>query len=178
MTSLPITVGAVPIPAGARLRLTTLTGVRFPYIADVPVFTSGAPDASAVPPPPPPPPTAGALLAVVLAGASSDLSFLEGQVRAVIDGELVVLSSGTEDYFLSGQYFDLGTYATPGAGCTSIDRVGSAFSAWRLHEEDPVVWSAGIALTWRIGEARIKANATNVTTYAWAYVWDPAAAGA
>lgn len=48
----------------------------------------------------------------------------------------VKLSSGTEDYFLSGQYFDLGAFHTPISGCTHMDRfVNHSFAAYKVFEE-------------------------------------------
>lgn len=68
----------------------------------------------------------------------------------------MLLSSGTEDLcvctlpcgppvhspvalthrFLSAQYFDLGTYNTPIAGCTTIRRVfDHSFTAYKMWEE-------------------------------------------
>ena len=41
---------------------------------------------------------------------------LEGTHIATIDGDETILSSGFEDYYLSGQYFDAGPFATPISG--------------------------------------------------------------
>lgn len=107
---------------------------------------------------------AGALLQTTFYGISSNLHYLEGEVRSVIDGQVgrkchnvttcllcshsrcrffpaglsqdVKLSSGTEDYFLSGQYFDLGAFHTPISGCTHMDRfVNHSFAAYKVFEE-------------------------------------------
>jgi hypothetical protein len=45
--------------------------------------------------------------------SSNALNFLEGDERGVIDGELAIAGTGTEDYFNSAFYFADGAYATP-----------------------------------------------------------------
>jgi hypothetical protein len=62
----------------------------------------------------------GCVLLVTLAAQSANLKYLEGRVRVLLDGEAMDLSSGTEDYFLSGQYFDLGVFHTPLSGSTVL----------------------------------------------------------
>jgi hypothetical protein len=111
------------------------------------------------------------LLAVTLSGASSSFVYLEGELVATVDGSEQLLSSGTEDFFLSAQYFDLGTFTTPLSGCTALDRDASTFTAFKLFEEDPVVWHANFSLVWNLGDTSWPGNATTVTSLTWAYVW-------
>ena len=60
----------------------------------------------------------GALLMVMQTVVSGNSHCLEGTHRAKIDGAETILSSGFEDYFLSGQYFDAGPFATAVSGMT------------------------------------------------------------
>eukprot|EP00042_Codosiga_hollandica_P058453 m.881539 g.881539 ORF g.881539 m.881539 type:complete len:170 (-) comp59862_c0_seq9:3620-4129(-) len=114
----------------------------------------------------------GMLFLVTLAAKSSNLHYLEGRVRSVVDGSDLLLSSGTEDYFLSAQYFDLGVFHTPLSGCTTFDRaITHSFSAYKFHVADPVVWQHSFALTWDIGDDLHPVEATTMTSYVWAYVW-------
>lgn len=159
MTNLPVTIGALQLPATARLKLRTLEHYEAQPYELVQLYNATGP---------------GALLQTTLSGISSNLHYLEGEINCVIDDEFVRLSSGTEDYFLSGQYFDLGTFHTPLSGCTLIDRfVNHSFAAWKLFEQDPVVWSKDFELTWEIGKdhGSLSPKQTNITTYVWAYEW-------
>ena len=89
-----------------------------------------------------------------------------------------LISSGTEDYFLGTWYFDKGMYTTPVAGVTWMDtedldyvngaepgdpvtnvsqqtrprtsnRNATVFSAYRLHDVDPLWFRNGLCVTWR-----------------------------
>lgn len=160
LTGLPVTLGPLQLPPAARLKLRALENYAAAPLEEVPVYSR--------------PDGAGALLLTAFTGASPhNLTYLEGETRSTLDGEPLLLSSGTEDFFLSGQYFDLGEYHTPLSGCTNIDRLFNfTFAAWKLWEEDPVVWSRDFNMTWRMGEARgIRPGPTNITTYVWAYEW-------
>ena len=122
---------------------------------------------------------AGLLFQVTMAARSSNFEFLEGQMRAYYgsDTQPQFLSSGLEDYFLGTYYFNRGLYHLPQAGLTHKDEATSSFSAYRYHEEDPVVFSDGLRLTCRCGERRGEKifgttghpKAASYTTYAWIY---------
>jgi len=110
--------------------------------------------------------------------SSRDLSYLEACMRAYIGNgnEPLYLSSGLEDYFLGTYYFNKGRYANKLAGLTHLDKGKSEFSAYRLHDDDPVFFQDGLRLTNRCGE-KIGEKAfsdppqTRYTTYVWLYQW-------
>eukprot|EP00966_Prymnesium_polylepis_P083548 1935449-Prymnesium_polylepis.1 len=67
----------------------------------------------------------------------------------------MLLSSGTEDYFLGTYYFNKGAYTTPIAGVTHLNRTGghgADFSGYRVHTDEPLVFDSGVSLTWRNGD--------------------------
>ena len=92
-----------------------------------------------------------------------------------------MLSSGTEDYFLGTYYFNRGSYHLPLAGLThkSQDSEGNcSFSAYRFHEDDPILFQKGLRLFWRNGEqkdGKIYGDGlpkrSQVTSYVWLYEW-------
>ena len=168
--NMPVEIGGHRLPSRARLKLHKMENriikpfVEFP-MADV----QGD----------------GALYQVTMAakglrktGSWKDLSYLEACVRAYIGGaaEPVLLSSGLEDYFLGTYYFNRGGYATPLAGLTHFDSKENEFSAYRFHEDDPVVFHNGLRLTCRCGEVLNGEKLgdppdTQYTTYVWLYQW-------
>lgn len=108
----------------------------------------------------------------------SDLSYMESCIRAYMNGtsEPLFLSSGLEDYFLGTYYFQKGRYTNKLAGLTHFDPKTNEFSAYRLHEDDPVFFQEGFRLTNRCGEkidGKIFHNPppTRYTTYVWLYQW-------
>ncbi len=116
----------------------------------------------------------------MMSARSSNLNFMEGEIRAYIDGTTtpLLLSSGLEDYFLGTYYFRKGIYYTPVAGLTFMDNTNSSFSAYRFHDDDPVFFQNGLRLTNRVGErdepsGRVFGNPqeTTYTTYVWLYEW-------
>ena len=103
----------------------------------------------------------GALYQVTIAGRGlqdrgdwTSLSFLEGCMRAYLDGsaEPVLLSSGLEDDFLGTYYFNRGRYANDLAGLTHFDPKARTFSAYRFQDQDPLFFRSGLRLTCRCGE--------------------------
>jgi D-arabinan exo alpha-(1,3)/(1,5)-arabinofuranosidase (non-reducing end) len=126
---------------------------------------------------------AGALYQVMLAVRSGSWSFLEAMFRAYIDGatEPLLLSSGTEDYFLGTYYFNRGMYHLPLAGLTHKSKDPKetcSFSAYRIHDKDPVLFQKGLRLLWRNGEAKdgkvygpAPPLRSQVTSYVWVYEW-------
>ena len=133
--------------------------------------------------------TAGAIYQVTVAAKGTrpnrswkDLSFMEGCMRAYMNGEAkpVFLSSGFEDYFLGTYYFNRGKYANDLAGVTHLDPQACAVSAYRFHDTDPVVFKSGLRLTLRCGDHAGGDDArpiegdpppTSYTTYVWLYQW-------
>ncbi len=123
----------------------------------------------------------GMIFQVTMAAKSTNLEFMEGQMRAYMgtSKEPQFLSSGLEDYFLGTYYFNRGLYHLPQAGLTHKDEANSSFSAYRFHEIDPVFFSNGIRLTCRCGEKRGNKvfgttghpQPTTYTTYVWTFEW-------
>ena len=139
--------------------------------------------------------TPGLLYQVTIFAQSSDYNYLEACMRAKIDGsDISWLSSGTEDFFLSGYYYNRGVYHTDHSGLTYKENPGT-MSAYKFFESDPIVFSKSFELIWRCGET-INVNQgcpndwpppvaetynnekrysspslanTTVTTYAWVY---------
>ena len=78
-----------------------------------------------------------------------DLSFMESCIRAYEKGkkEPMYVSSGLEDYFLGTYYFNTGRYANKLAGLTHFDEENQEFSAYRLHEDDPIFFQNALRRT-------------------------------
>lgn len=123
----------------------------------------------------------GLVFLVTMAARSSNFEFMEGQMRAYLGGEATpqYLSSGLEDYFLGTYYFNRGLYHLSEAGLTHKDESDFSFSAYRFHNEDPILFKDGIKLACRCGERRGQKTfgatghpqPTLYTTYAWTYEW-------
>ena len=140
MKNYPTIVGDLQLPSNARVRLHSLinhTAEMFDYTTLV--NSTGK---------------SGLLYAVSLSASSNLLIFLEACMRAYIDGSTtpMFLSSGTEDYFNSADYFDGGPFEFDSAGCTSVDHAANMVSAYRVHAADPVVWHQSFELVWRNSE--------------------------
>jgi hypothetical protein len=168
--NLPLTLGGVRLPDGARLKLHRLENHVAQRLEEFSLCDVQG---------------AGALYQVTIAaktnrvtGGWKDLSFLEACMRAYFDGadEPVLLSSGLEDYFLGTYYFNRGKYATAVAGLTHLDKQNASFSAYRFHDEDPIFFQQGLRLTCRCGE-ELRGHVfhdpseTTYTTYTWVYEW-------
>jgi hypothetical protein len=166
--NLPLHLGQIQLPESARLRLQVREDVTVE-----PFQMHSAAESVA----------AGALYQVMLAVRNNNFSYLEGMLRAYLDGarEPVMLSSGTEDYFLGTYYFNRGMYHLPLAGLThkAQDAQGNcSFSAYRFHEEDPILFQRGLRLLWRNGEEKdgkvyggVPPQQSLVTSYVWIYEW-------
>jgi hypothetical protein len=128
----------------------------------------------------------GAIFQVAIAaqGTSGDeLTYLEACMRAYLGGakKPVMLSSGLEDYFLGTYYFDSGRYYSDMAGLSRLDEKKLSFSAYRIHDQDPLFFSNGLRLTCRNGEtehgtpegpiAYKNHPITRFTTYTWTCEW-------
>jgi len=164
--NLPVFLGQVRLPQNARLRLQVHEDVELEPLQRLNLCESSL---------------AGALYQVTLSVASKNFNFLEAMFRAYMNNakEPFLLSSGTEDYFLGTYYFNRGMYHLPLAGLThkSEDADGTCrFSAYRFHEDDPVIFQKGFRLSWRNGEEKDGKTFGNpqrsrVTSYVWFYEW-------
>ena len=131
----------------------------------------------------------GCILSVVQQVRSENAYCLEGTHWASIpiegsdntnirnNDEEIQLSSGFEDYYLSGQYFDAGEFSTPLSGMTSEDHwfYPHALTAYRYHEVDPVVFTNGMSLRWQNGmnnKGKLAAGITQQVSFILAYVED------
>lgn len=168
--NLPVEICGVRLPSSARLRLHKLEN----YIAEpLEEFTVCDNDGS------------GLLYLVTMQAKGlrqtshwKDLSYMESCIRAYMNGssEPLFLSSGLEDYFLGTYYFNKGRYHNLLAGLTHFDKENNTFSAYRLHEDDPVFYQSGFRLTNRCGE-KIDGKIfhdpprTEYTVYVWTYEW-------
>lgn len=74
------------------------------------------------------------------------LMFLEGDEIITVDEEKIpsVMGTGTEDYFLSGYYFNKGTYYAPLHGCLIKDKENSKISAYRFRIADAIPFNKEI----------------------------------
>lgn len=172
--NLPVEIGGVRLPERARLKLYKLESHEAKPLEEFTLCDVGG---------------QGALFQVTMAGKGlrtladeknrwQDLSFMEGCMRAYLDGAKapLMLSSGLEDYFLGTYYFNRGRYANAVAGLTHFDVAKNEFSAYRFHEDDPVFFHHGLRLTSRCGETKDGRMMHNCppavyTTYTWVYQW-------
>lgn len=164
--NLPLEISGIELPESARLRLHKVESVR---VEPLEQFDLCRVDGG------------GMIFMVTMAAQSTNLEFMEGQMRAYMAGseEPQFLSSGLEDYFLGTYYFNRGLYHLPQAGLTHKDESNSSFSAYRFHDIDPIFFANGIRLACRCGERREekvfgktgKPMLTTYTTYVWAYQW-------
>jgi len=165
--NLPITIGGVCLPDNARLKLYKRENYIAKRLEEFDLLNSNK---------------SGCLYQVMIAAKSENLNFLEGLIRAYVNGEKdpLLLSSGLEDYFLGTYYFNRGKYSTPVAGLTHMDNQDHSFSAYRFHDDDPLFFQQGLRLTARCGEQEGdkifggepgNPQQTTYTTYVWTYEW-------
>ena len=169
--NLPVQIGGVTLPDNARLKLYKLENHTAQPLEEFSLCDVQG---------------AGALYQTTIAakanhqptGKWTDNSFMEGCIRAYLDGskQPIFLSSGFEDYFLGTYYFDKGRYANALAGVTHLDLKNSEVSAYRFHDADPVIFQKGLRLTARCGDqvaGKTVGNPppTTYTTYSWLYQW-------
>jgi hypothetical protein len=158
----PVEFGGIRLPDTARLKLYKLEDYTAETLEEFSLCNTSSP---------------GMLYQVTIAAKSTKLTFLESCIRAYIDKapEPLILSSGLEDYFLGTYFFNRGKYYNDVAGLTHLSKESGSFSAYRFHEEDPVVFQGGLRLTCRCGEQTEretwKAPPTTYTTYVWIYEW-------
>lgn len=108
LENFPVTLGGLQLPLNARLRSVSTRGrLLAPTEWTTLVNTSSQANKGK---------GGGALLMVMQTVKSGNSHCLEGTHLATIDGVDTILSSGFEDYYLSGQYFDAGPFATAVSG--------------------------------------------------------------
>jgi len=173
--SLPIIVANVQLPSTAKLVLyknsqVTLKPLDFLTLANTT--------------------NSGVVFMTLLEVKSNNLNYLEGCFRSYVKGskEAVLISTGTEDYFQSGYYFNAGTYHLPGAGLSHKDTETGTLSAYKIHEDDPLFFTrGGFVFVWRNGDTQDPKTGhkcaddrgptvgnpqiSTVTTYCWVYEW-------
>jgi len=169
--NLTAVVGGRPLPVSARLRLYRLENYRAKVLEEFSLCDVKG---------------KGQLYMVTMAaqgnhkhGDWQDFGYMEGCIRAYIDGETKpqLLSSGLEDYFLGSGYFHQNQrYYGAVAGLTHFDKQANAFSAYRFHDDDPVYFHKGFRLTCRCGEelnGKVFHDPMEAqyTTYVWLYQW-------
>ena len=177
--NLPLRVGALDLPRGARMRLSATSATLAAPLAryDLLSVPAGA---------------RGLFFMSTLAVASANQNFMEGCVRMFSPPEQpwpgLLLSTGMEDYYDSAYYFDGGPFHAPVSGVTHLDVRAAEFSGYRFHEMDPIVFSDGVRVEWRNGDATDPATglkctleaggdvvgaptASNISSYAWYYTW-------
>ena len=85
-----------------------------------------------------------------------------------------------EDYFLGTYYFNTGYFISDTGGLTHKKVKEGSFSAFRIHDADPLIFNGGMSMTLRNGETKhgtlegeayLEPPSTTYTTYAWVYEW-------
>jgi hypothetical protein len=136
----------------------------------------------------------GLLLSHALAVSSGNIDFLEGCYHAYPDRNQsfpgVIISTGTDGYFDSASRFNAGEFRLEVSGFTLNREVVNHTlqrAAYRMHDLDPIFFNNGFRFEWRNGDVvddfREKCIVdqgghpvgspmqSNVTSYAWIYVW-------
>eukprot|EP00756_Hemistasia_phaeocysticola_P028290 Hpha_TRINITY_DN16168_c2_g7::TRINITY_DN16168_c2_g7_i1::g.4723::m.4723 len=175
---MPIQVGGYTLPKTAKLLLQKFEGTLQPLdwmaVTDVPTGS-------------------GIHFASTIAVSSKNENFLEGCYHSLSPYNEsfpgVLLSTGTEDYFDSGWYFNAGTFRFPVSGNTHlVNKVGDVtWSAYRMHDQDPLYFEDGLKLLWRNGDVTDPTTGTKcytqtgnvvgspsaslIVSYSWVYVW-------
>jgi hypothetical protein len=178
--NLPTSFHGFQLPPTARLLLQKIENQVYDPLAWVPVADV--------------PSGHGLLLSHTLAVVSGNMNFLEGCYHAYPDHSQsfpgVITSTGTEDYFDSAFYFNAGQFHFEVSGYThfkQLENGGVEWSAYRMHEIDPIFFYNGFRFLWRNGDVvddrgfkcildqgghpAGSPTQSNVTSYAWVYVW-------
>ncbi|CAD5119343.1 DgyrCDS7961 [Dimorphilus gyrociliatus] len=138
----PVVIGDLILPANTRLKLYKTDGLLNPhdYVTIAKVNNKS-----------------GIVFQVAFAGRSKDLEYLEACYRVLLDSDdwsnVQLLSSGTEDFYLSSYYFNAGVNHFENAGVTYIDHSGIAV-AYKFFEKDPIIFQNNMTFLWRCGEDR------------------------
>ena len=178
--NLPTSFNGFQLPSDARLTLHKIENKTYDPLSWVPVVDI--------------PSGEGMLLSHTLAVASGNLNFLEGCYHAYPEYEQqfpgLIVSTGTEDYFISAYYFNAGQFHFEESGYTHYAQVSNTtleWSAYRMHDLDPIFFSNGFRFEWRNGDVvddrgfkcivdqggHVVGSPTQstVTSYAWVYTW-------
>eukprot|EP01084_Bolivina_argentea_P116701 207301_1 len=191
----PIILGNLQLPSNARLRLykneaLVLQPLQMLTLANI-TNTSGA--------------VYQVFMSATPSPGSTGYNYIEGCYRVKIDSNTInghpyqFLSSGVEDFYLSGFAFDRGVYHGDNSGCTYIlggpsNTMNITMAAYKFFENDPILFSDSISLMWKTGSngdcpnvwppnkgsekdinEDVKVNAdqtTTVTSYAWVYTYN------
>ena len=95
------------------------------------------------------------------------LGFLEGDEMVYVDGETKpsMYGTGTEDYFISGWYFNRGEFAAPYHGLILKDDTLGRIAAYRFQVQDAVPFKKSIRFTIEHGHANTEAADYSSTAY-------------
>jgi len=134
--------------------------------------------------------SAGVIFMTLFEVTSSNLNYLEGCFRSYTRGSAVptLISTGSEDYFQSGYYFNAGSFHFPGAGLSHKNDTAGTLSAYKIHQYDPLFYGkGGFRFAWRNGDTQdpitnhkcandngskvLNPQQSTVTTYVWTYEW-------
>ena len=146
----PLTMGNIHIPTTARLHAIVKTSLSLPVLS----FHTLAEV-----------PGQGAVLGTMIDFTSADrgsLNSLEGCWHVYGFPKIdpypgLVLGTGGEDYPESAFYFNAGLYRGPTSGLTVMQPGNTAMpnshvSFYKLHHQDPLMFSQGFTLEWRNGD--------------------------
>lgn len=115
----------------------------------------------------------GALLGCFLRIDGTSFTFLEGNVRVFVDGEDTAAyeSSGMEDYFNHGFYFQSGVLTTDYHGLTKKDAAAFVIGAYRFHVLDPIQFETGLKMDFQNGDTSQQAytGPSDVAACVWYY---------
>jgi len=143
-TNLPIIIGGITLPPTAVLNQHVINQQTFEPVELVPIVNvSSGP---------------GVFWMHTLQITAANYGVLEGCYHAFTDGFWdfpgILLSTGTEDYYDSAWYFDVGPFHSDVAGYTHllIDNATYYMSMYRFHDNDPLFFNNGFMLTWRNGD--------------------------
>jgi hypothetical protein len=178
-TNVPIDFGGVKIPMTAKLNLFKIENAQFNSLD---LITLAKVDSGA-----------GVVIYHNLAVQSGNMNFMEGCYHWFTpdNNEFpgVVLSTGMEDYYDSGWYFNAGGFHLENAGLTHLSNQQGqpvTFSAYRFHEMDPLTFTNGFSFVWRNGDntdvsgikcltipGRSAGSPTKSTVWSqvWVYTW-------
>jgi Protein of unknown function (DUF2961) len=163
--------GGITLPESARLKLHRVENHTADKLAEFNLCDVGG---------------GGAVFQIAIAAqglAGREFTYLEACMRAYTGAseKPIMLSSGLEDYFLGTYYFNTGRYYNDTAGLTHLDEKNLSFSAYRIHDQDPLFFNKGMRLTCRNGETKHgtptgpiaykEPPCTRFTTYTWVYQW-------
>jgi len=96
-----------------------------------------------------------------------NLGFLEGDEMVYVDGETFpsIYGTGTEDYFISGWYFNRGEFAAPYHGLILKDDSLGRIAAYRWHVGDAIPFKKSLRFTIEHGHANSEIADYSSTAY-------------